>query len=390
MMYANFRSIIWSLLAPFLFIFGYVVYFASDTVKTWDINRDSIINSVFVKRGWFWNSLVLWYVILFTNITIVDEPKRNNSIEGRKTKTRIHTLNIKKFIKRYVIVTMWWILFTQGIPFFKIPPIMDLCFVFTGGSCNFEIFDESNAINIKFQDSEYRKLKSLKRIYKILKDYKESYIESSYLHHLRCAIDENAEGCMDFVPSKDTNELIKKIQDLDPMVQFISSKCKRNGGHWVGGHDPSGHIFLLTLMMMMIIAELPKINRIRKQNMIYQKDSKIRRVNIVEKISKIIGEIIGTIPSRSILSNGLLSTYEKLYQFLILPIMQNVKLIIQLISYTIHFALFQEPAVLLISLLGMWCYSFLITIIVFHTFYEQVTGFLSAYIVAVIIYRLVK
>ncbi|CAI5058080.1 ATV_HP_G0025400.mRNA.1.CDS.1 [Saccharomyces cerevisiae] len=40
-----------------------------------------------------------------------------------------------------------------------------------------------------------------------------------------------------------------------------SAQCRRFGGHWAGGHDPSGHVFLATLMCMFLLGELRVFGR---------------------------------------------------------------------------------------------------------------------------------
>lgn len=89
------------------------------------------------------------------------------------------------FIIRYTIMTIWWILFTQWC--FGLP-LMDRIFVWTGGRCQFDL-ETAEVLPLAIKQT----------------------IETGASHSL----------------------------------QLSSYHCKRHKGQWVGGHDPSGHVFLL-------------------------------------------------------------------------------------------------------------------------------------------------
>lgn len=101
-------------------------------------------------------------------------------------------------VLRISAVTGWWYIFTQS--FFGLP-IMDRVFIATGGGCSDVDLTE------KFS-------------------------------HL--------------------SKLFRKVKDsnLAHSTQVSSWVCRKVGGTWDGGHDPSGHIFLLTLSSFVLLREL--------------------------------------------------------------------------------------------------------------------------------------
>lgn len=112
------------------------------------------------------------------------------------------TVNKKLLIRsllRVFFFTICWFFFTQ---WFFGAPIMDKVFVWTGGQC-------ANVNQDKIPDA-------LKRYFKVSADI---------------------------------------APDLFQSAAVSSATCRLLKGNWDGGHDPSGHVFLLTLSVIILILE---------------------------------------------------------------------------------------------------------------------------------------
>ena len=360
----NKGKVFWLSICPMILIVGYSIYHNVESVKYMKIDKDSTFNAVFVKKGWFWTTLIIWYTIL-----------------------RSGSINTRRFFIRYAFVTLWWILFTQGLDWFSIPPLMDLWFVSTGGNCSFDVFDEvskTGTVRDTFHESDYRKYKALESIYRILAKNTNGFIKEGHLEQMRCVMEKNLDCSNASVP--DTNSVIKTtILSLEPRVNYVSTKCRTYGGNWVGGHDPSGHMFLLTLMIMMILGEFPKIIRAKytkKRTALSELDE-----STFNKFISSVVRLFFNSPIWNIINNKPESISQYLYWLIVLPIFAFSNEILLTLTLLIRLIVWENPVILLGTLFSMWCYSFLVTVIVFHTVYEQVTGFLCAYIMIVIIYK---
>ncbi|KAI5962118.1 uncharacterized protein KGF55_003194 [Candida pseudojiufengensis] len=131
---------------------------------------------------------------------------------------------------RYFILTIWWILFTQWC--FGLP-IMDKVFVFTGGVCQLETPTAAASIHQTF------------------------------------------------------------MQDLETLIWKSSSissyHCRKIKGKWSGGHDPSGHVFLLVQASIYLFFEIENyINWVQLINDIKLiKKKKIEPLTLVQTIVEI-------------------------------------------------------------------------------------------------------
>lgn len=97
---------------PITMILGWLVSVANPT-ETYFTNKKNLFNVLFVRQGW------LWTTIAFVLIALTQHSNNNSSISRQQ-------------FSRYIIATIWWILFTQWC--FGLP-LMDRVFVLTGGSC---------------------------------------------------------------------------------------------------------------------------------------------------------------------------------------------------------------------------------------------------------------
>lgn len=196
------------------------------------LDKDNLINVIFVKNGWFWTTLVtFWFVIRYK----YQDPTY-----------------LKKALYRYIVVTIWWYTFTQGIPFTNLPPLMDSVFLFTGGSCEFNIIDERQGIvNAHFQDNSTRRVRSMKLLLDKLGSLNMNQQDSVLLTTISKIFKQqfnvtNVTGLNKFIANK-----INTIA-----IMNSSQRCRTHGGYWYGGHDPSGHTFLLSLMITYLTNEL--------------------------------------------------------------------------------------------------------------------------------------
>lgn len=320
-------------------------------------DKDGWLNAVFVKRGWFWTSLVGWWCAVSYN-SFDEQPRRS--------------------ILRYVVLTVWWYVFTQGV-WFGIAPIMDLVFTLTGGSCRFDVFDEEGRLSSLFHDSAARRVSALKKIYRLLsgRGDDDADLLASSLSSLECAL--NSAECDDAsAASIKPAELNRFIHDTlyEGVPAHTSAACRAVGGHWAGGHDPSGHIFLSTLMIMYLLGELRVFGR--------------KAVRRITRRRSHLGESFVNLFDNGALWNVInkkpQSMASFLHQSLILPPLDFLKASTRFVLQIATFAVVDNPIVLLVGLLGMWWWSFLVTSVAFHTLSEQISGLAFAYLVAGAVY----
>ncbi|GMM32085.1 hypothetical protein DAMA08_048300 [Martiniozyma asiatica (nom. inval.)] len=103
-------------------------------------------------------------------------------------------------IIRFIILTLSWCLFTQWLIGM---PLMDKIFIWTGGKCN--------------------------------------VISDDHIPHT-------------------VKHLFESIEENWSSSSISSMLCRKIKGKWEGGHDPSGHVFLLTLTISILTFELISLN----------------------------------------------------------------------------------------------------------------------------------
>lgn len=184
------------IIIPFIIIFGQIMSYISpdESIHNYFTSRGNLINTYFVKFSWFWT------IVTYLNIII--------------NKLRKGSINNRKFIlsiSRVLLITLCWYLFTQ---WFFGPPIMDRVFLLTGGKC---------------VDVDYNKIpEKIKHLFKL---------------------------SMSQISNNDNNIDIDIEKELAYSNQISSATCKIYKGKWEGGHDPSGHVFILTLSVCLLIVE---------------------------------------------------------------------------------------------------------------------------------------
>lgn len=414
-------------LCPVTLVIGHIIaYFASPSVEL-NVDKDGLLNTVFVKKGWFWTSLVGWWCLIrysILNDLVAEQVQKGNhsknvSEDETAEEDRTSSEKVNRFKKiavdksqetskrnfnvlksqvirvffRYSILTIWWVLFTQSM--LRWAPLMDLIFTFSGGSCNFEVFDtlqEDWTLNENFQDSSSRRWRSLKKLYKALKkvNVTEEFKESPKLlkntivsleSWLKCKLGSGScesKADVDVSPAQ-VNQFVYKI--LHAFYRIDSSqKCKSLGGHWSGGHDPSGHIFLITLMCMFLLGEL---------QMFWSKS----RYILVETWSNWYWSFLKKNIFRLLNNGGLWNVINNdskdtniFIQIFLVPPLQCFKCLAKISVFTMRFVAWENPIILLVSLVFVWWWNFLVTTIVFHTISEQLSGLICAYVVAGLVY----
>ncbi|CAI5759587.1 unnamed protein product [Candida verbasci] len=166
-------------------------------------------------------------------------------------------------VARYIILTIWWIFFTQWC--FGLP-LMDKIFILTGGKC---------------------------------------VIEKEPIH----------------------SSFIKSIEDeIWTSTTVTSYHCKKLKGNWHGGHDPSGHVFLLIHSSLYLFLET-------FEN--WRDTIEIIRIRSFKEFSR---------------------------------------------------ALWELPQLLIIALISLWWFMLLMTNTYFHSILEKLVGLIFGYIGIVLVY----
>ncbi|CUM67221.1 uncharacterized protein PRCAT00004914001 [Priceomyces carsonii] len=263
------------------FILGKLIHVSAvdEAVYNYYNDKHNFLNQIFVKKGWGWTTIAV--LLFYGNLFY-----RNKNQKVKTTKGKIQLL-FRIFIN-YSIATLWWFLFTQWC--FGMP-IMDKIFVWTGGKCS-------------------------------------SVKEDKLIKHL---------------PGLITTHFRRIEDDLDYESNLINSyTCRKLKGSWVGGHDPSGHVFLMIhSSLYMFFDTLPfwvSLGQIRKN------------------ISKLTQQLRTR--------GGFLNVYN------------------------VGAFLLENPQVVIILLISLWWFMLLMTNIYFHSLGEKLVGLIFGYVVNLCVYYL--
>lgn len=244
------------------FMVGKIIHLTSTDEEVYNYYNDknNIFNQLFVKKGWFWTTILLvaFYGVLLSK----SHPKIENKLKF-----------IQLSVLKYIIATGWWILFTQWC--FGLP-IMDKIFIYTGGKCT----------NIH---------------------------PSKVKPHLASVL---------------SKSLTDELQEFYESKIISSSVCRSLRGHWVGGHDPSGHVFLLIHSSLYLFFE--------------------------------ISQFWPGWP-------------------LVISDMKKLSHDLKLGRFTLHHYIMKNPSILVIWLIGLWWFMLLMTNIYFHSILEKLVGLLFGY-----------
>ena len=160
--------------------------------------KDNLLNVLFVKRGWAWvTAAFVAFVVAHPAFSSASSAGASSSASGssngNSTAAGARARRLRAAV-RWALVTGWWVLVTQWC--FG-APLIDRGFRFTGGRC-------------------------------------EAVLSASSPPHA------------DDPPA--ATEVVKHV--------FTAAACRAAGGSWRGGHDISGHVFLLVLGSCFLVQEV--------------------------------------------------------------------------------------------------------------------------------------
>lgn len=163
-------------------------YSAADA-PSYFAKKGNVFNVYFVKIGWFWISLA-WAGFVFTHRGL--SKRRREEGEGGSGDQGFWTRKRLQALARYAVVTGVWILVTQWC--FG-PALIDRGFRWTGGKC--------------------------------------------------LALSSSSSSSSSSLPPPEAAAQVEAMSDVERALSHAA--CKAVGGRWAGGHDISGHVFLLIL-----------------------------------------------------------------------------------------------------------------------------------------------
>ncbi|KAF2226836.1 inositol phospholipid synthesis and fat-storage-inducing TM-domain-containing protein [Elsinoe ampelina] len=167
------------------------------TAPSYFARKNNIFNLYFVKVGWFWTTLGFWALHLLT------APQSRTTVSSQSAGTSITTpeppARLVRAFARWSLATLFWAFTTQ---WFFGPAIIDRGFKLSGGVCDLSHLSLPNDQPLKIHES----------------------------------------------PAGPKG--LRNVQDIASGVV-----CKAAGGVWKGGHDISGHVFLLILGSAMLLLE---------------------------------------------------------------------------------------------------------------------------------------
>ncbi|KAI7285889.1 hypothetical protein KC345_g1449 [Hortaea werneckii] len=168
-------------------------YSAADA-PSYFAKKGNVFNVYFVKIGWFWISLA-WAGFVFTHRGL--SKRGGGGGAGTQGDQGFWTRRRLQALARYAVVTGVWILVTQWC--FG-PALIDRGFRWTGGKC-LALSSSSSSL-----------------------------------------------------PPPEAAAQVEAMSDIERALSHAA--CKAVGGRWAGGHDISGHVFLLILGSAMLWLEI--------------------------------------------------------------------------------------------------------------------------------------
>ena len=182
--------------------------------------KRNIFNLYFVKIGWFWTTMALAafggahpyfsgsekQVFLDKKETEIMDRTASEKAAGERRGAIGQRRRLRLAI-RYIIATTWWIAVTQ---WFFGPPLIDRSFRWSGGVCETRVSQE--------------------------------------------AVDTVGGTPAGFSPVGSQDGSLAGISQRVDV--FTAAECKAAGGQWQGGHDVSGHVFMLCLSCAVIALEV--------------------------------------------------------------------------------------------------------------------------------------
>ncbi|GMM37808.1 Scs3 protein [Saccharomycopsis crataegensis] len=298
--------------------------------KNYFTQKRNIINVIFVKQGWGWTSAVYFYLI-GSWVLLKISPLSPKSADG---KSCIPVRKVSGSILRYLMATLWWVFFTQ---WFFGRPLMDRVFLATGGKCTSIAHSE-------------RLLNYIDRNPDLKNELRKIEIDSgSYL------------GPGPLVPNSDGIS----DSDVDAYEAKISSAiCRRVGGNWKGGHDPSGHCFLLVHASLFLWFELLPLSVLQIRKLYETNHIFHQLVNSSELLEVLVCKWSFDLD---------FATFRNKAQSMPAHRPSGRGKIMEILAFL------GTPPVVTWMLLGLWSWMLLITTIYFHSLPELIGGFAAGY-----------
>ncbi|ODQ79045.1 hypothetical protein BABINDRAFT_162117 [Babjeviella inositovora NRRL Y-12698] len=267
-----------------------------EEIQNYFNNKRNIFNVVFAKNGWAWTTLLIG---IFQTFNYRTSAAPNLSSIRSNLSPQQRSSELVKFAVRYTLVTVWWIFFTQW--FFGYP-IMDKIFLHTGGKC----------VNIT---------------QKKLSDFTGA----------------NPNHSFDFqVMERAIDAGVKAVEEEIFESALGSVVCRRMGGKMTGGHDPSGHVFLLVHSSLFLLFETLHLTNF---DQLARNSRKFK--------------------------NALFSSDET-------P--KDGKWDVQKYVSVIGTFMAENPVVAVWALCGLWWWMLLMTAVYFHSWLEKLVGLLWGYL----------
>lgn len=265
------------------FISSFVINFLVARIMHYASQQEEVYNYYNDKRN-FINQFFVKKGWAWTTLVIVVFHSINVAYNGKLAGKKVQVLT--KAALNYFIVTIWWVLFTQWC--FGLP-IMDRIFVLTGGKCT----------NIQGQHLEK------------------------------------------FTDQLIFNKVVSSLEELNINYEtnlINSYACRRIRGEWTGGHDPSGHVFLMIHSSIYLFWE-------------------------IAPYWQSWNHLVANVRS---LTNLLKLSHSRV---------SNVKTFV-----------LQNPHILVIPLIGLWWFMLLMTNLYFHSIAEKLVGLAFGYAINICIY----
>ena len=201
-------------------------------------NKRNIFNVVFVKRAWGWTTLA-WGLHWLAGIFAAQQQSAGGALNtSRSTRKRL----VYRPLKRYALATVYWLLFTT---WFFGPSISDRLLVLSGAQC---VPSSLSSADASAAPPAAAGAQTANEPNHVILDHSHCTFGSPVLRAGSVeAGDDAARG------ASSASGLSGKVET--PGAAQHRGKHGRKA-YWKGGHDISGHSFLLTLSSLFLATEI--------------------------------------------------------------------------------------------------------------------------------------
>ncbi|KAK9899054.1 hypothetical protein P389DRAFT_42925 [Cystobasidium minutum MCA 4210] len=201
-------------------------------------NKRNAFNVIFVKKAWGWTTL-LWGIHWIAGIISARQVTKGSLSRNEMRKY------IYRPIKRWALATIWWLLFTTWA--FG-PGLSDRILIYSGARCVDSSLSSSDTLQSNAQSSNPN-LAVLDYHHCISPSWK--------------AVERNQASAGDEVGALPTDGIplpttTPQSTDAPHKHHYKSAEHghQRKSAYWVGGHDLSGHAFLLSMSTLFLLSEI--------------------------------------------------------------------------------------------------------------------------------------